>query len=107
MENHQTPSRLVKNTSELLAEVFFQTCTPIEKVLYGRDRGLKGPQSELWINPNHRKERQVLITPRVENIQALTHQGILEIGKQIEVKMSEANTKVVEKAIQDTEELAK
>jgi hypothetical protein len=106
--NQQTPSELARNTSWELAEIFLQTCTPIDKVLYGRDKPLKGPQSKLWINPNNRSDGQALITPtKVEKIQALTHRGILEIGKQIEVKMSEENKKLVEKAVQDAEELAK
>lgn len=68
---------------------------------------MKGPGSELWINPNDRIDGQALITPKVEKIQALTHQGILEIGKQIEVKMTEENRKVLEKTVQEAEELAK
>lgn len=108
VENHPTPTDLERNMSRELIDVYLKTCTPIEKVLFGRDKPLKGPEGELWIDPNNRGDGKVKLTPmRMEKIQALTHQGILEIGKQIEVKMSEANKKLVEKAVQEAEELAK
>lgn len=108
VEHHPTPSDLERNVSRELVDVYLKTCTPIERVLFGRDKMLKGPSS-LWINPEDRlKGQQLRMTPKsTEGVQALTHRGILEIGEQIERKMEESNRKLVEKAVEETEELAK
>lgn len=108
VKNHATPTSLERNTSRDLVDVYLQTCTPFERALFGQDKPLKGPGSELWINPSDRTKGLLKITPsKAEKIQALTHRGILEIGKQIEVKMSEENRKNQEKVIQEVLELAK
>jgi hypothetical protein len=107
VKNHPTPTDLERNVSRDLVDVYLKTCTSVERALFGRDKPLKGP-GELWIDPNDRGDGKAKMTPlRTEKIQALTHQGILEIGKKIEVKMSEENKKLVEKAVQEAEELAK
>lgn len=106
--NHPTPSDLLKNMSKELVEVYLRTCTPIERTLFGRDKKLKGP-GNLWINPEDRSDcRKAQLTPvKTESLQALTHQGILEIGKQIEEKMNEQTKQMIAKAVADTEEAAK
>lgn len=108
VQHHPTPSDLERNMSKELVDVFLKTCTPIERVLFGRDKPLKGP-GELWINPNDRLQgKQLRQTPSsTEGVQALTHQGILKIGEQIERKMEESNRKMVEEAIEEVEKLAK
>lgn len=94
--------------SKELVDVYLKTCTPIERVLFGRDMPLKGPE-KLWLNPDDRSEgNTTCLTPiRTEGVQALTHQGILEIGKQIEEKMLEQNNKLIEEAVVEAQELAK
>lgn len=107
VKNHPTPTDLRKNISRELVEVFFKTCTPIERTLFGKDKPLKGP-GNIWINPDDRGDGKVKLTPlRTEKMQALTHQGILEIGMQISVKMDEKNQKLIDEAIQETEEVGK
>lgn len=108
IRNHPTSSDLERNMGKDLLEVYLKTCTPFERTLLGRDKPLKGP-GQLWIDPDDRMEgSQVRFTPmRTEKVQALTHLGILEIGKQIEGKMEEKNKKRIAEAIADDEELAK
>lgn len=108
VEHHPTPSHLERNISKELVDVYLKTCTPIERVLFGRDKRLKGSGS-FWINPEDRlKGQQLRMTPEsTEGVQALTHRGILEIGEQIERKMEDSNRKLVDKAVEEMEELAK
>lgn len=108
VRNHPTPTDLERNISKELVEVFLKTCTPIERVLFGRDKPLKGPGS-LWINPADRlSSNQVRLTPsKTECVQALTHLGILEIGKRLEKKVDEKNRKIIAEAVAEIEEFAK
>lgn len=114
--NHPTPSDLEKRLGKDLVEVFLKTCTPIEKILFGRDKPLKGPEGSMWINPEDRLgDKKVKITAAplststsyTDCIQALTHHGILEIGKKYEEKMAEMNRRTMEEAVKDAEELSK
>jgi hypothetical protein len=68
----------------------------------------------LWINPDDRLgDRKVKITQAppstsyTDCLQALTHHGILEIGKKYEEKMAEMNRRAMEDAVKDAEELSK
>jgi hypothetical protein len=108
VENHPTPSDLAKNMSKELVDVYLKTSTPVEKTLFGQDAPLKGP-GEMWINPEDRLDgNSVRLTPiKTENIQALTHQGILEIGQRIERQMEEQTQKTVEAAVAESEEFLK
>lgn len=94
--------------SKELVDIYLKTCTPIERVLFGRDKPLKGP-SKLWISPeDHSGGNMIRLTPmRTESVQALTHHGILEIGKQIEEKIHANNKKAIAEAVADAEGLAK
>lgn len=108
VQNHPTPRDLERNMSKKLVDVYLETCTPIERTLFGRDKTLKGPE-KLWINPDDRSDgNETRLTPiRTESVQALTHQGILEIGKQIEEKMFHQSQKIIGEAVVEAEELAK
>lgn len=108
VRNHPTPTDLERNISKELVEVHLKNCTPIEKSLLGRDKPLKGPGS-LWISPDDRLScNQVRLTPsKAESVQALTHQGILEIGKRLEEKLEEKNLELTKEAVAEAEELAK
>lgn len=94
--------------SKELVDIYLKTCTPIERVLFGRDKPLKGP-SKLWISPaDHSDGNMTRLTPmRTESVQALTHHGILEIGKRIEEKLLTENKKAIAEAVADVEGLAK
>lgn len=94
--------------NEKLVDVYLKTCTPIERTLFGRDKTLKGPE-KLWINPDDRSDgNETRLTPmRTESVQALTHQGILKIGNQIEEKMFLQSQKLIGEAVAEAEELAK
>lgn len=108
VRSHPTPADLERNMGKELVDIYLKTCTPIERVLFGRDKPLKGP-SKLWISPeDHLDGRKVRLTPmRTESVQALTHHGILEIGKQIEEKILVENKNAIAEAIADAEGLAK
>lgn len=108
VRNHPTPTDLERNISKELVEVYLKTCTPIERTLFGRDKPLKGPGS-LWISPDDRLAgNQVRLTPlKTESAQALTHLGILKIGKLLEEKVEKQNRNLMTKAVAEAEELAK
>ena len=107
IKDHPTPTDLKKNISKELVDVYLATCTPIEKVLFGRDKPLKGPD-KLWIDPKDRcGDEKVKFTPlKTDCLQALTHQGILEIGKQFEAKIEERNSNRIARAVKEAEMFA-
>lgn len=113
--NHPTPSDLERKLGKDLADVFLKTCTPLQKILFGRDKPLKGPGTRMWINPEDRlngnkvkiTEAPSQSTSYTDCIKALTHHGILEIGKKYEEKLAELNSRAVDDAVKETEELSK
>lgn len=117
LANHPTPSDLEKRLGKDLMEVFLKTCTPLQKVLFGRDKPLKGPNdARMWINPEDRENgaNKIKITEAAspsssytDCIQALTHHGILEIGKKYEEKLAEINSRAMDNAVKEAEELSK
>jgi hypothetical protein len=111
IENHPTPSHLEKSLGKELVDVILETCTPLQKKLFGRDKPLKGPNDEkMWINPRDRLNGNgVVVTERLSKtscLQALTHRGILEIGSEIEGKLEKRHEKDVADAVKEAEELA-
>lgn len=112
LTNHPTPSDLEKRLGKELVDVFFKTCTPMERVLFGRDKPLKGPEGKnMWIDPNDRVEgKKVLITQqplKTDCLQALTHRGILEIGEKIEKMIEEKNRENLEAAVKEAEDVSR
>lgn len=109
-----TPSDLKKNMkNDSFMEVYSRTCTPIQKTLIGCDKSLQGPE-DLWLDPedrtvNEEGKARVKLTPliNVEKVKALTHFGILKIGGEIEKKIDDENSKLIERAINETLEVAK
>lgn len=108
VRNHPTPKDLEQNMSKELVEVYLKTCTPIERTLFGRDKPLKGPNN-LWIHPDDRSDccELRLTSVKTEAVQALTHQGILKIGQEMEEKINEKTKRLIEKAVADTEEFVR
>ncbi|CRK92940.1 CLUMA_CG006624, isoform A [Clunio marinus] len=104
VENHPTASQLEKNIGKDLTEIYFSKCTPIEKVLFGRSKQLEGP-GDLWNDPEDRHLR--MIPTHSEKMKALTHVGVLEIGRKIEEKNDLEQEKRISEAIYGTEELAR
>lgn len=106
-ENHPTPADLEKRLGKELVDVYFQTCTPIEKIFFGRDKSLKGPEDKtLWISPDDRLSGDICMKElKTDCLQALTHRGIMDIGRKIEDKIAIQQQEVVEVAVKETEEL--
>lgn len=107
-----TQTDLEKRLGKELTDVFFQTCKPIDKTLFGRDKPLKGPKDKkMWINPDDRFDgEKVRITEqplKFDCLQALTHRGILEIGGKAEKMVVERNKKLIEEKIREAEEIAR
>lgn len=107
VRNHPTVTDLQRNMGESLTDVYLKTCTPIERKLFGRDKPLKGP-GRMRIKPADRSSGdEVHLAPLfTESLQALTHRGILEIGKKLERAFDEQNQLTIEKAVAEAEELA-
>lgn len=95
LANYQTPSELKKNVGKNLTEMFFKTCSPFERVLYGLPPlncdGTSCARNKMPIKS-------------ADDIQALTHQGILEIGEQLEKKFEQVRKEENEKAMQEMKE---
>lgn len=111
-----TPTDLKQNLKNgNIVEVYSRTCTPIQKTLFGCDKDLKGPEYDLWIDPENRisdeegEKFKLKLTPEnnTEKVKALTHQGILRIGGEIESRINDENSKLIEKTINETLEVAK
>lgn len=107
-----TQSDLEKKLGKELTEVFLQTCKPIDKIFFGRDKPLKGPgDKKLWINPNDRRhEEKIQITEQPSQfdcLQALTHRGILEIGGRAEKMVVERNKGIIEARVKEAEDIAR
>jgi hypothetical protein len=113
LKNNPTPSDLEKRLGREFIDVFFKTCTPIEKILFGRDRPLTGPADrQMWINPADRIEMTrcdgICIREQpceTDCLQALSHRGILEIGEKIEAQIAAEHKLAVSAAVRETEEL--
>lgn len=107
-----TQSDLEKRLGKELTEVFFQTCKPIDKILLGRDKPLKGPEGKkMWINPSDRLDgEKVQITEqpsKIDCLQALTHRGILEIGEKAEQIVVQRHKNVIEARVKEAEDIAR
>lgn len=107
-----TQTDLEKRLGKELTEVFFQTCKPIDKIFFGRDKPLKGPgDKKMWINPSDRldgKKIQITEQPsKFDCLQALTHRGILEIGGRAEQIVLERNKNFLEAKIKEAEDIAR
>ncbi|KAF5307933.1 hypothetical protein FQR65_LT06500 [Abscondita terminalis] len=72
-----------------LAEVFFATCPESLRSLVGLEPLLNGTTGDLWMSPSDVLIGRVCLTPPFTEkcTKALTHQGILLIGEDIEQKL--------------------
>jgi len=101
--NYPTQSDLRRNMGEEMTKVYLETCSPIEKTLFGHDKPLSGPQEPMWINPDDRlgvDDNGVRLTPapNVECLQALTHRRIMAIGAEYEKKLEAKQQQLVQQA---------
>ncbi|KAH0809511.1 hypothetical protein GEV33_013280 [Tenebrio molitor] len=89
-----------------LALVLFEECHPDLQEDFGLTPYLQGPGDELWVSPSDLLIGKVALTPPLtqKHIQALTHQGILEIGAEIEQKFLNEMRIEKEKAVQERED---
>ncbi|XP_054284229.1 uncharacterized protein LOC129001084 [Macrosteles quadrilineatus] len=98
-------SAIQKNLGGPLSEVFFSNLTPVQQDHVGYTPKLHGPGEDFWVSPSDILLGQVVVKPpfscRIK--QALTHQGILEIGSQIEKKVIRAHKKDMEAALKKKE----
>ncbi len=116
LQNHPTPTELEEKLGKDLTEVFLKTCKPIQKILFGRDKPLKGSEGKMWINPENRLgDNEIKITSvplsnsmsYTDCLQALTHHGILEVGRKYEEKVEEMNKIAIKDAVKESEELSR
>ncbi|VEN50425.1 unnamed protein product [Callosobruchus maculatus] len=90
MQSDQVPT-LSDATNVLgrpLANLVFDQCHHALKVDFGLEPPLEGPKGDLWIAPSDLLIGKVALTPPLtrKHIQALTHEGIIAIGHEIEQK---------------------
>ncbi|CAH1126854.1 unnamed protein product [Ceutorhynchus assimilis] len=81
-------SDVKKNLGEVAAQVVYDQCQNSLKEDFGLTPPLKGPGEILWISPSDLLVGKLALKPPFtpKCLQALTHQGILEIGKELEDK---------------------
>ncbi|XP_018573237.1 uncharacterized protein LOC108912488 [Anoplophora glabripennis] len=89
MKSLQIPtlSEAKSNLGSCLAQILFDQCDAALKEDFGLTP-LKGTGDELWLSPSDLLIGKLALTPPFtgKHIQALTHQGILKIGEEIEKK---------------------
>ncbi|KAJ8977084.1 hypothetical protein NQ317_008427, partial [Molorchus minor] len=81
-------STAVDNLGKPLASVVFEECDEELGEYFGLTPPLRGAGDELWVSPSDLLIGKVVLKPPLtsKHIQALTHQGILDIGREIEIK---------------------
>ncbi|XP_044272256.1 uncharacterized protein LOC123016092 isoform X2 [Tribolium madens] len=84
--------------------IFEQSHEDIQEDL-GVVPSLEGPKGELWVSPSDLLIGKVALTPPLtqKHIQALTHQGIIALGSEIEEKFVNEFKMEKEKAIKERE----
>ncbi|KAK4876241.1 hypothetical protein RN001_012663 [Aquatica leii] len=89
-----------------LADMFFKTCAESIKPLLGLTPLLSGPTGELWMSPSDVLIGKVCLKPPLTGkyMKALTHQGVLLIGGDIEKKVMNEAEMAKQKALKDQEE---
>ncbi|RZC32927.1 golgin subfamily A member 4-like [Asbolus verrucosus] len=89
-----------------LAIVIFEESHVTQKEELGLTSYLRGPSGELWVSPSDLLIGKVCLTPPLtqKHIQALTHEGILDIGAQIEQKYWNEMRIEKEEALKEREE---
>nr|CAH7731723.1 unnamed protein product [Callosobruchus chinensis] len=84
-----------------LANLVFDQCHHALKDELGLEPPLEGPKGDLWIAPSDLLIGKVALTPPItrKHIQALTHEGIIAIGHEIEKKFINEMEKEKEHAL--------
>uniref|UniRef100_A0A1B6GFY3 Uncharacterized protein n=1 Tax=Cuerna arida TaxID=1464854 RepID=A0A1B6GFY3_9HEMI len=82
-------SAIKRNLGGPLSEVFFSFLTHQQQDFIGYTPKLKGPGEEIWVSPSDILQNHVVLTPPYTNRlkQAMTHQGIMKLGKEVEAKL--------------------
>ncbi|KAJ8946921.1 hypothetical protein NQ314_008720, partial [Rhamnusium bicolor] len=86
-----------------LAQIVFDECDEALKENFGLTPPLDGAGDELWVSPSDLLIGKVVLKPpyTAKHIQALTHQGILNIGRDIEIKFWNEMEMEKERALAD------
>ncbi|XP_014289663.1 uncharacterized protein C6orf163 homolog [Halyomorpha halys] len=108
LKNHQLPDidEVRLSVGYQLADIFFSQASDGIKRCVGYDKKLEGPKEQLWISPSDQLMGKVVLTepyPRQE-VQAMTHQNILEIGENLEKKFERTRKAAIEAALKKKEE---
>ncbi|CAH1405451.1 unnamed protein product [Nezara viridula] len=108
LKNHQLPGIDEINLSVgfQLADIFFPQAGEGLKKCVGYGKKLEGPKEQLWISPSDQLMGKVVLTepfPRQE-VQAMTHQNILEIGENLEKKFEKARMEEFQEILRRKEE---
>lgn len=90
MQNLEIPTITeIKNSlGQPFTEVFFEQCPGALRCYLGLEPPLEGPGNTLWQSPSDILLGKVVLKPPITSkcIKALTHEGILEIGRDVEIK---------------------
>ncbi|KAG5877083.1 hypothetical protein JTB14_011787 [Gonioctena quinquepunctata] len=96
MKNLEIPrlSEAKSTLGDSLSKIVFDECDEALKEAFGLQPPLKGALGDLWVSPSSLLIGKIALTPphTRKHIQALTHEGIMNIGTGIEKKfMNEMN----------------
>ncbi|KAF2891191.1 hypothetical protein ILUMI_14982, partial [Ignelater luminosus] len=102
-----TISEARRELGPALAHALFQECPDPLKPFMGLTPLLKGAGDDLWISPSDTIIGKVCLKPPLtsKHIKALTHEGILMIGRDIEAKFRNEAELSKKKALAEQEEM--
>lgn len=100
-----TMSEVREELGNALAPVFFEQCPEALKEQIGLTPPLEGPGDVLWTSPSDLLIGKVVLKPPYtdRHIKALTHQGILDLGVDIERKFFNEMEDEKERALREQE----
>ncbi|KAB0794292.1 hypothetical protein PPYR_11131 [Photinus pyralis] len=104
-----TISQVKNELGNDLAEMIFSTCPKSVQPVLGLAPPLKGPGDDLWTSPSDILLGKVCLKPPLTGkcMKALTHQGILVIGQDIEMKFWNEAELDKKKELREQEEILK
>ncbi|XP_060533449.1 cilia- and flagella-associated protein 45-like [Cylas formicarius] len=90
------------NLGGALAQLLFESCEDALKEDFGLARPLRGPGDNLWVSPSDLLIGKLALKPPFtpKCLQALTHRGILQIGKELEDRTAHQAEMEKEKALE-------
>lgn len=100
----QTQSELYASVGKSLGKIIINNMPLLSKELMGATDPLNGPNETLRMHPDNRLSEKLCLT---ETTKALTHEGVMDIGAEIEAEFKEEWLRRLQRALDETSEFEK